>query len=149
MRSLSEEVAFGERHERSILDRWLTARHVKPGLILGSAGFHDYDFLLFDGTGMPLFYIEIKERRPPFARYSDAMFPVRKHKFGLRVVASGCRFVAVVEYGCGTLVEVDLAADPDELKQVERRDRPGVSVLHALYRGVGLVVLEGVRDAVH
>jgi hypothetical protein len=83
---------------------------------------------------LPVAYVEVKRRRTDFAKYQDAMFPWRKHDLGKALYPHSIPFVGVTEYGCGTLVEVDLAVVPAVVKNVVRADRPGTPpVRHGLY----------------
>jgi hypothetical protein len=50
-----------------------------------------------------------------------------------------------VEYGCGSLVEVDLSERPSRFTDIVRRDRPGMKpVPHVIYDKHRLTLLEGV-----
>jgi hypothetical protein len=52
----------------------------------------------------------------------------------------------VVEYGCGSLVEVDLSEKPSRYRDITRRDRPGMTpVPHVIYDKGRLRLLEGAK----
>ena len=140
------ELEFGEAQERPILDRWLAVSRLRPSLVIRSCQTHDFDWFLLDTKGLPLVYVEVKKRRSPLSRFGDAIFPLRKHQFALDVLGSFCiRCFGIVEYGCGTLVEVDLGEAPREVREIRRRDRPGSkAVLHGVYAADQIRVVEGV-----
>jgi hypothetical protein len=140
------EVDWGESQEAVVLKRWIaTSSFARPGArIVASEKFDDFDRIVFDKIGLPIAYLEIKVRRSPFTRFGDAIFPARKHKFARQLRVYNLPFVAVTQYGCGTLVEVDLSQEPDGRRAIARRDRPGMTpVPHVLYDRESLTVLEG------
>ena len=140
------EVDWGESREALVLKRWCeTSSFARKGArIVASEKFDDFDRIVFDRRGLPIAYLEIKVRRSPFSRFGDAIFPTRKHKFARDLRVYNLPFVAVTQYGCGTLVEVDLSQEPDRRMSIARRDRPGTTpVPHVLYERDSLTVLEG------
>lgn len=146
--SIEREVAWGEANEERILKRWLKLSAFAEGCeaFRKSDEFRDFDFYVEAPGGYVRCYVEVKRRRTEFAKYGDAIFPLRKHKHALREsLLTGIPHVAVTEYGCGTLVEVVLSKKPSVTKDVVRRDRPGMKpVPHAFYTRRQLTVLEGV-----
>jgi len=138
------EVDWGESQEARVLRRWCdTSSFARPGArIVASEKFDDFDRIVFDRRGLPVAYLEIKVRRSPFSRFGDAIFPARKHKFARDLRVYNLPFVAVTEYGCGTLVEVDLSQEPDRKDFIKRRDR-SEAVPHVFYDRDSLTVLEG------
>lgn len=142
----ASEVAYGESAEEAILLRWLKKTSFVKGwkVYSKSAGYKDFDFYVLDDAGFLIAYVEVKRRRTPFSQYGDAMFPLRKHKRARQSqLKHNIPFIGVTEYGCGTLVEVNLAKDPSQTKDVSRRDRPGQRpVPHAFYSKRQLTVLE-------
>lgn len=141
------EVEFGTSREEQILRRWVSLSDcaVDARGFLKGGEFDDFDFVVFAQGGLVLCYVEVKYRRTPFAKYGDAMFPLRKHTF-----AASCwrkhrlRLYGVTEYSCGTLVELDLQAVPAQRKDIARRDRPGMKpVPHVFYSKSQVTVLAG------
>lgn len=138
------EVDWGESQEARVLKRWIeTSTYARSGArVVASNKFDDFDRIVFDRRGLPVAYLEIKVRRSPFARFGDAIFPERKHKFARELRVFNLPFVSVTEYGCGTLVEVDLSQQPDRTGFIKRRDRDN-AVPHVFYERESLTVLEG------
>jgi len=138
------EVDWGESQEARVLRRWIdTSSYARAGArIVASEKFDDFDRIVFDRRGLPIAYLEIKVRRSPFTRFGDAIFPERKHKFARDLRVYNLPFVAVTEYGCGTLVEVDLSQQPDATRLIKRQDRER-AVMHVFYDRDSLTVLEG------
>jgi hypothetical protein len=130
------EVQFGEAHERPILQRWLKASKTLPTEVrwtIASAQYHDFDFILLDAEGVLNGYLEVKVRRVPFADYRDAIFPYRKHELAVRIRDRfDLPMLAVVEYACGALYEIDLSTRPAKVADIKRTDRPR-PVSHAIY----------------
>lgn len=131
------EVAFGTGQEDRVLDRWKQLSPSAQGArgFLKGGKFDDFDYVVFAQDGLVMCYLEVKVRRSPLSRFGDAMFPRRKHDFALKALRERCTPVlAVTEYGCGALVEVNLAFSPDSARDVARRDRPGMKpVPHVFY----------------
>ena len=144
MPSRADEVTFGEGQEVRVLGRWLRTVQgtSKAGGLraIKSKRFQDWDFLVLDAAGMPYAYVEIKVRRQPLSRFGDASSPIRKHDLARKLhLRHGIRFVMVVEYP-DSLVEVDLASDPDEVGELKRRDRSN-GQMHAYWRGDQIKVI--------
>jgi hypothetical protein len=97
-------------------------------------------------SGRILAYLEIKFRRVEFSEFGDAMFPERKVRFAREVCHDRGEYplIAVTEYACGTLVEVDLRDEPAERRFVKRFDRTK-AVPHVFYSKDQLTVLDGPR----
>ena len=135
--NIEREVAFGESHEERIIQRWIakspTAQTVSR--IIGSGTFDDFDFWALTQNGFPHSWVEVKRRNIDFSKYGDAMFPFRKHEFAKELTEKhNLTVYGVTEYSCGTLVEVDLAIFPKQIREIERRDRPGTGkVKHGLW----------------
>ena len=144
--SVEREVAWGESREGSVVKRWLdvSAYGEKAERVIKSSPYDDFDFYVFQKNGGPLVWLEVKVRTIDFGVYGDAMFPLRKHTYAERMwAAHGIPVIAVTEYACGTLVEVDLRAQPKVTRNVKRHDRPGDKpVPHALYDKSQMLVLE-------
>lgn len=139
-----DEVVWGESAEEAVVQRWLPLSLYAKGArrVVKSSHYDDYDFFLLSKQGLPVVFVEIKVRRTKFALYGDAIFPHRKHDFAKRLAAFKIPFIGVTQYGCGTLVEVDLRVLPAIRKDVVRRDRPGMEpVSHAFYAKEQLAVL--------
>ena len=132
--SKQAEVALGESHEQAIADAWAKMQDEDITLVK-SGQYHDFDYWVFDKQGILICYLEVKKRRKPLSTFGDAMFPTRKHHFAQHVwEAHNCLSLAVTEYACGTLVEVDLAAKPSFERNIKRRDRPEMKpVPHVFY----------------
>lgn len=138
------EVAFGLSQEERIANRWLNTVQEPVGSSFIKAGeFADFDFYVINGAGLVHAYLEVKLRRKPLASFGDVMVPLRKHKTALVARSLGnIPFLAVTEYACGALVEVDLSQEPSETRDIRRRDRPGTpAVPHALYKSDKMKVL--------
>lgn len=142
--AIEREVTFGERQEDGVVSQWrkLSEFAQRSAYVVKSAEYHDFDRVIFDRQGILVCYLEVKVRRTPLALYGDAIFPTRKHVFGKRLKDLGLPFIAVVRYGCGTLVEVDLASTPASRRDVTRRDRDGGPVPHVVYSGDQLTILK-------
>lgn len=141
---IEREVAWGESAELGILKRWLgeSLYAATAARIVKSEGFDRFDYLLLDKFGLPVCYVEVKRRRPPLSKYGDALFPHDKHLFARRCAAFNIPCIGVVEYGCGALVEVDLAKRPSRTDVISRRDRPwDEGSKHAIYSKRQLTVL--------
>lgn len=140
-------VEFGENSEGRILQRWakLSMHAPKGARYVKTPANATLDFLVLDGKGLPVAYIEIKRRRTALAKYGDAICPWRKHTAALAVAkAHSVPAFLVTEYGCGSLVEVNLTTVPAEKRNLGRRDRPNVRPSpHAFYTLEQLVVLAG------
>ena len=112
-------------------DRARTARTAVAASAIGSV-LEYYDFFVFGSKGMPFGTVDTKRRRVPVGQYGDVMVPLSKHEFALRIPTM-CS-VLTTEYGCGSLVELDLRLEPNEVRDISRRDRPGMKpVPHAIY----------------
>lgn len=139
------EVAFGTAHEGRILARWAASSPRAAGArgFLKAGKFDDFDFVIFAGDGLVLCYLEVKLRRSPLSRFGDAIFPARKHDFALRAKRERkTPVLAVTEYGCGALVEVDLSQTPTRRQDIKRRDRPQMKpVPHVVYEKDRMAVL--------
>ena len=134
--SKRDEVAFGLAHEERIAYRWLNTVQDPVGSSLLKAGeFADFDFYVINGAGLVHAYLEVKLRRKPLASFGDVMMPLRKHNTALKAKELGnIPFLAVTEYACGALVEVDVSQTPTSTRNIRRRDRPGSPpVPHAFY----------------
>lgn len=144
--NIASEVAFGESAEERILSRWLKLSAFAEGHsgYLHSPDFKDFDFYVHDRDGFVIAYCEVKRRRTPWGQYPDVIFPIRKHKRAKTAsLKHSMPFIGVTEYGCGTLVEINLAKAPSGKKMIARRDRPGTpAVEHAIYSLRQLTVLE-------
>lgn len=143
--SRSAEVAFGEGQEKAVLRRWMAAKGIDPDSVrvIKSRAFQDWDWLLLDGEGFPLCYVEIKVRRQALATFGDAIAPWRKHEAARKLARREIAFVMVTEYP-DALVQLDLAESPADKRNIRRRDRPGTSpVLHGLWAASQFEVLEG------
>lgn len=139
------EVAFGTSHEGRILSRWAASSKYAAGArrFIKGGRYDDYDFVIFDGDGLVICYLEVKLRRSPLSRFGDVMFPARKREFALTArTKRKTPVVAVTEYGCGSLVEVELWREPDSRRDIVRRDRPGTKpVPHIFYTKAKMTVL--------
>lgn len=147
--TLTDEVAWGESEENRIVARWSkfsewaqTATGARKG-----GRYFDWDYQLFTREGFPVCFLEVKKRRSPLYKFGDALFPKRKYDAGRKLLAEyNLRLIAVVEYGCGSLVEVDLSERPSRFTDITRRDRPGMKpVPHVIYDKHRLTLLEGVK----
>lgn len=149
MASVADELAWGERFENPILERWAKlSPHAPDGcLFLKSGPFSPFDAYVVDKRGFVLCYVEVKRRRTGADQYGDCICPFTKHEAARYARdAHDIYFVLVTEYGCGTLVEVDLSKRPSRTQMIARRDRPGMKpVKHAVYEGPQVVKLEGPR----
>jgi hypothetical protein len=143
----ADEVKFGEDAEADILQRWARLSKYATGVSkwLKAGQFTQFDFAGFSDEYIPLTYVEIKNRRSKWGVYGDVIFPIKKHDFARRLGRNSIAMVGVTAYSCGTIVEVDLADVPDEEKFITRRDRPGTTVKHGLYREsqLGVFLPEG------
>lgn len=141
--SFEGEVAEGVSQEERILRRWAD-HHPKARGFLKGGTYDDFDFVVFDTTGVVYCYLEVKFRRVRLDQYGDAMFPTRKHTFARRVeLERKTPTYAVTEYADGALVEVDLRDDPADQRDITRRDRPGMKpVPHVFYDKTQFWVLE-------
>lgn len=131
--SIRRELEYGGTDETNILKRWAALTRLLAGAerFVKGAEFDPYDFFVFGSKGMPFGTVDTKRRRVPIGKYGDVMVPLSKHEFALRI---GLCSVLVTEYGCGSLVELDLRLEPNEVRPVSRRDRPGMKpVPHAIY----------------
>lgn len=136
MSSKQTEVAWGLAQEERIASRWLNLVEDPVGSTLIKAGaYADFDFYVANGLGLIHVYLEVKMRRKPLSAFGDAMFPARKHDTALAAQKLGnIPFLAVTEYACGSLVEVNLADEPSSRRNIARRDRPGMDpVPHIFY----------------
>lgn len=143
--SRASEVTFGESQEKRILRRWMRLKGIRADKVrvLASRAMQDWDFLLLDQSGFPVGYVEIKMRRSALVTYGDAIAPWRKHRFAIQLRdIHKIPFVMVTEYP-DALVEVDLADPPARQRSITRRDRGGDGVLHGIWEGAQLSVLEG------
>lgn len=151
MSSRLEEVRFGERQEQAILRRWMPVSRRAAGAdrVIKSRPFQDFDFLALAKDGFPLAYLEIKVRRVRLAEFGDAVAPIRKHDYAKRLHEQHrVPFLMIVQYACGSLVEIDLAEPPAAEKALKRRDRKD-SVPHGFWRDAQLtVVLDGAEQDV-
>lgn len=138
-----DEVAWGESFEVAILRRWAALSPFARGakFVIRSGAYADYDFEIKDKRHLPIAYVEVKRRRSPLARFGDAIFPLRKHDFAKLLAAYNIPLLAVTEYGCGALVEVNLTVLPARTGGIKRHDRGGKPVPHAFYEGDQLTVL--------
>src|SRR5262245_51143180 len=113
---IEAEVEHGLRNEVRILKRWLdeSASADNAGGVYRTSEYHDFDYYVDkDDDGLPLCYLEIKSRRTKFSQYGDCIVPERKHAKALDLKRKHrIKAIVVTEYGCGTLVEADLAARP-------------------------------------
>lgn len=144
--TMQAEMAYGETSEVRIIRRWGAKSKLakKAKLLVKTPSFAVLDFLALDAQGLPVAWLEVKRRRTALLKYGDAICPWKKHTAAVKLRE---RFdlptLLVTEYGCGSLVEVDLASLPAEKKAVTRRDRPGDKpVMHALYTLDQLTILE-------
>lgn len=72
--------------------------------------------------------------------FNDAIFPARKHRYATELAAKhNIRFIAAVQYP-DALVEVDLAAAPDTIRDLQRSDR-ATAVSHAFYGREQMTIL--------
>lgn len=143
-----EEVEWGESQEQAILRRWLRSSPRCSGAdrVIKSRPAQDFDFVVFDKVGMPIAYVEVKVRRVALSDFGDAVAPIRKHDYAVKLWKRH-RFpmLMVVAYSCGALVEVDLAAAPAERRALKRHDRPK-AVDHGLWKGDQLTVIPEVFE---
>lgn len=146
--TLSDEVKWGESEENRIVARWakLSGWSTQATGARKGGRYHDWDYVLFTREGFPVCFLEVKKRRSPLYRFGDALFPKRKHDFGREILArNNLRLIGVVEYGCGSLVEVDLSERPSRFRGIKRRDRGGPEIPHVIYDKHRLTLLEGPR----
>lgn len=136
---------WGENSEGRILSRWakLSKAAPKGARYVKTPANATLDFLVLDGKGLPAAYVEIKRRRTALAKYGDAICPWRKHTAAIAVAKKHLvPTFLVTEYGCGALIEVNLATVPAEKRDLGRRDRPNVKPSpHAFYTLEQLTVL--------
>lgn len=149
--SIEREVEFGESHEERILKRWMKSpSKFRKGAhrFTHSEPFCDFDFYVYDKAGFVVCYVEVKRRRSPLSRFGDVMVPLRKHKTARReALQRKIPQICVTEYGCGALVEVTLAKQPSQTRDISRRDRPGRRpVPHAIYSKRQITVLDAGSD---
>ena len=140
--SIQRELAYGQTDEENILRRWAPLTQLLRGAerFVKGAEFDPYDFFVFGKKGLPFGTVDTKRRRVPITEYGDVMVPQSKCDFARRV---GLMSVLVTEYGCGSLVELDLRLEPSEVRNITRRDRPGMKpVPHAIFLLDQAVVLE-------
>lgn len=143
--SIQRELEYGATDEENILRRWaqLTTLLAEGSRFVKGGDFDPYDFFVFRKGGLPLGVVDTKRRRVPVGQYGDVMVPFSKHLFASSLFPFKLGSVLVTEYGCGTLVELDLSLEPHEVRDVARRDRPGMKpVKHAIYLLDQAVVLE-------
>ena len=132
--SIERELQYGATDETNILRRWAALTRLLAGAerFVKGAEYDPYDFFVFGSKGLPFGTVDTKRRRVPVGQYGDVMVPLSKHEFALRLPQMTS--VLVTEYGCGTLVELDLRLEPNEVRNISRRDRPGMKpVPHAIY----------------
>lgn len=136
------EVRFGEGVEDEILRRWALQSKQATGITrwLKSHPYAHFDFAGFNADFIPITYVEVKRRRSSWGQYGDVMFPMVKHDFARRLARSCIGLCGVTYYACGTVVEVDLADEPAEVKVVTRRDRPNEPCRHGFWKGAQLSV---------
>lgn len=140
----SAEVEWGTAWEVGILKRWAdsSSRADDARGFIKAGDYDDFDFVIFASTGLVLCYLEVKRRRTAFSKFGDAIFPRRKREFALMCKQKQrVPMIGVTEYGCGTLVEVDLATKPAREGTIERRDRPGNAVPHVFFEKKQMKVL--------
>lgn len=144
--TLQAELAFGENAEVRIIRRWTAkSKAVKKGhSLVKSPSYATLDFLVLDNQAVPVAWLEVKRRRTGLLKYGDAICPWKKHLAAKKLAG---RFdvpvLLITEYGCGSLIEVNLATQPARKLDVTRRDRAGSKpVPHALYTLDQLTVLE-------
>lgn len=137
------EVKWGEGQEQGVLRRWLRSSPRCSGAdrVIKSRPCQDFDYVVFDKAGMPVAYVEIKVRRVALADFGDAVAPIRKHDYAVKLWRRH-RFpmLMIVAYSCGTLVEVDLAQPPAERRSLKRHDRPK-AVPHGFWKDAQLTVV--------
>lgn len=140
------DVAYGKLYEEPIAREFAEMRW--PGSEVRPAGrFADIDFLVFAGPeGVPngrggfkhqpgefIAFLEIKKRRKVAGSWNSTIVHENKH----HAARWGKKFfkvpsVCVVMFP-DTLGYFDLHEEPDGLENIERWDRQGVSVPHAVY----------------
>lgn len=142
-----KEVAFGEGVEVDIWRQWKRVSPYATGVrrwmrarVIGD--FLHFDFIGFSAEGIPLTYLEVKERRVAWGAYPDLMMPFVKHAFAKRLARSTVPLISVTRYSCGSLVELDLADEPDEIRFITRSDRPNESVKHCFWSADKVKVYE-------
>ena len=145
MATKADEVRFGEGEESRVLSRWIRAKQGRGrggGLrVIKSKRYQDWDFLVLDGSGLPVTYLEIKVRRQPLKRFGDAIAPVRKHYLAIDIwERHRLPFLMVVEYP-DALVEVDLREEPYHVGELKRHDRAS-GQLHAYWKEGQLKVVD-------
>lgn len=126
-----------------MLRRWMAASPRCAGgeRVIKSRPMQDFDYVVFDGAGMPVAYVEIKVRRVSFGAFGDAVAPIRKHEYAHKLWRRHhVPMVMVVAYACGTLLEVNLAEPPRERKTLKRKDRPH-GVLHGIWKDTQLATI--------
>ena len=144
--NIEAEVAEGLKQEVRILKRWLdeSPSADQAGGVYRTGDYHDFDYFVDkDDDGFPLCYVEIKSRRTALAKFGDLIVPERKHLRALELKRKHrIRSICVTEYGCGALVEVDLAQKPARIGDIQRRDRRHLPPKpHAFYEGKQLKVI--------
>src|SRR6187549_3116628 len=82
--SKEAEVALGESFEAGIAATWVGLQ-MEEYRIVKSGPYDDFDYWVFDRDGVLIAYLEVKKRRKPLSTFGDAMFPKRKHEFGVKV----------------------------------------------------------------
>lgn len=147
--TLEDEVAWGEREENRIMGRWAKTSSLSPkgGFVTKSPPYADFDFCVLTKVGFPVAWVEVKLRRSPLARFGDALFPLRKHERAKELWEQHkIKLIGITEYGCGSLVEVDLSVAPTKFVDIKRRDRTGPAKPHVIYEKDKIRVLKGVRQ---
>lgn len=143
--SRQSEVTFGESQEQSVLRRWMDLRGIDPKAVRVIKGrqFSDWDYFLLDSEGYPLCYVEIKVRRKPLATFGDAIAPWRKHEKAVWLAERKIAFWMLTEYP-DALVQLDLAEEPAQRRNIRRRDRPGTpAVPHGLWSADQFEIVDG------
>jgi hypothetical protein len=134
-------VKWGEEKEYQVLSQWILATGLPTTFrVIKSRAFQDFDYLILTKEGMPHCYLEIKVRRQSLKMFNDAIFPTRKHDFAKKLRDEHhINFLAVVQYP-DALVEVDLASEPESIRDLQRSDR-AKAVSHAFYGRQQMTVL--------
>ena len=130
------EVEWGVAQEQAILSRWLrvSPRMLLADRVIKGRDTSDFDFIVFDRNHLPMAYVEVKARRIPFNQFGDAVAPIRKHEYAVKLAhRHKIPMLMIVAHSCGTLVEVDLAEPPCERRDIKRRDRDK-SVPHGIWK---------------
>ncbi len=133
---LIEELAFGKTYERAAAEVYVEKRW--PGAqIIESPTYADLDWQVVqprkEAPPLLLAWLEVKTRRIGSKQYEDTIVAYRKHdaaRFGL--VFFKVPTVCLVIFA-DTVATFDLHEAPDSKREIGRYDRPGVSILHALY----------------